>query len=1040
MFIIRRVLVAVGAAYLAAAMGGSFAADNLKQAAEKARQAWTAEHKRVMGFENGADWGGATVTSPVKQGKGAVRWDKHTENSSIQSSAIPHDLSAFNVISFWLHSNAANDATFMIVLNSQHDPKVFSYFSKMVKVNWEGWKKLEFRFRDFGSARNPVGWKQIDSIRLTASGWNQSPDDESVWILDDLDFSYDDKPYVPAINARTYLEAPSAEAFIQNLRPGHPRLVLLDEDLPRIRKFIADDPLGKAWFERVSNEAAAYLRRPVQTHRLPDGRRLLSISRDVMKRIYLWGFMYRLDKDPKWRDRAWEEMQAVVNFPDWNPSHYLDTAEMMHAVGVGYDWFYNDLTEAQRKTIREGLWQHGLRLSYASYMGLPAEGAQGWRKVTNNWNFVCNGGTGMAAMAVLDEMPEKASKMLQLGFRYIQIPIEHFEPDGAWWEGIGYWGYSMTYFLTYLRGLETAFGTDFGFIEALKGTGFSMAGDFPIYLSSPMGSIFNFADSGSGSGIYKHWAFFYLAERFRNPLYLDFQKQRATGDVFDILYYEPFEAELKAHEVALDKYFRKTEVATMRSSWTDRNALFAGVKCGKNGIAHAHQDLGSFIFYGLGEKWAIDMGTESQTYQSHKHHIPRSHFYRIREEGHNTLVFDPDEKYSQGGGAGSEIVRFETSPGDAFAIGDLSEAYRKHVKSARRGYRLFHQRRAFLVQDEFEAKVPSEVWWFSHAGPNIAIEVDASGRSAALKVNDKTCHVHLLAPAGAKFTAMDSRPLPTSPDPEIQQQNLGYRKLGIHLKGVAKETIAVLYAPAFDYEPEPKIDATIVPLDEWKTEAPGPELGELKVGGKDLAGFTPKVFSYTVNLPKGADTSPQVAASAKGAEVQVVQASGFPATARVRVSGKSGESLYAVRMLPPPPPMVAGKPHMKPKPVTVDGVTFTASRHDGNAPASAMDGKMTTRWSASGVDQWLGIEFDKARTLDGISIAWFNGNQRQSIFQVKVSDDGNQWTTVFDGKSSGQTADFERFAFDKPHKAKHVRIVGQGNTSNLWNSIVEIKF
>ena len=381
---------------------------------------------------------------------------------------------------------------------------------------------------------------------------------------------------------------PQREDFLARLRPGHPRLILLDEDLPALREFIKTDQRGQAWYRNARAEAERLYNRPLQKHELPDGRRLLATSRDVVDRMYHWGFFYRMEGDRKWLDRAWREMESVVSYPDWNPSHYLDTAEMMHAIGIGYDWFYNDLTDEQRRTIRDGLWQHGLRLSHAAYMGLEAEGMQNWQNNTNNWNFVCNGGTSLAAMAVLDEMPEPCTDILEAGFQHIQIPLPHFEPDGAWWEGVGYWGYAMRYFVPYLRGLETAFGTDFGFIAGLQGSGFEQAGDFPVYLVSPQGSIYNFADSGSGSTKFEHSHLFYLAKRFQNPLYQYFQEQQTSGGLMDLLYYQPIQSELAIDDLPLDKYFRGTEVATMRSSWTERDSMFVGIKCGKNGIAHAH--------------------------------------------------------------------------------------------------------------------------------------------------------------------------------------------------------------------------------------------------------------------------------------------------------------------------------------------------------------------------------------------------------------------------------------------------------------------
>lgn len=786
------------------------------QLAEAAKQAWSQDVRDAFGFESAAQWSGGTfVTEPKQSGKGALQWDRHTVNNSLECRRAPADLSAFNVLSLWVHSQRADNATFMIIVESRRNPKDFSYFSQKVTVDWTGWKRLEYHFRSFGSARSPAGWNKIDRIRFTATGWNQTPTSESVWVLDDLDFHYSDVPYRPTVNFTKYVSEPATDEFLRRLRPEHPRLILLDEDLPRITAFVTTDPRGKAWYENARREAESLYNRPVRKHELPDGRRLLSISRDVLSRMYHWGFFYRMEGDRKWLDRAWREMEAVVAFPDWNPSHYLDTAEMMHAIGIGYDWFYRDLTPQQRRVIREGLWQHGLRLSHAAYMGLPGEGSQSWRHVENNWNFVCNGGSSLGALAVLDEMPEPCSEILHAAFQYIQIPLSHFEPDGAWWEGIGYWGYSMRYVLSYLQGLQTACGTDFGFIEALRGTGFSRAGDFPVYLVSPLGGIYNFADSGSGGGSFQHWGLFYLADKFRNPLYQHFQEQRTRGGLEDILYYRPFPSELAIENVPLDKHFRVTEVATMRSSWTDGDALYAGIKCGRNGIAHAHQDLGSFLFHGLGEPWFIDLGTERQTYLSHQHHLPKSDFYRIREEGHNTLVFNPDQQFSQDPKGDSKVIRFESSPKEAFAIADLTHTYRRHAIAVQRGYRLFDNRRAFLVQDEIRSQQPNDLWWFAHGAARTEYALSPDKRSVSLRRNGKTCHVHLVAPADAQFLVMDARPLPTSPNPEIQDPNRGLRKLAVHLPQAKDVTLAVMFVPVPDSQPHSVPPPQVTPLDAW---------------------------------------------------------------------------------------------------------------------------------------------------------------------------------------------------------------------------------
>ncbi|MDA3927173.1 MAG: heparinase II/III family protein [Kiritimatiellae bacterium] len=870
-------------------------------AAEAICAAWPDAVKQAMEFEGEGSWrGGSVVAAPRVSGAGAMKWEKHASNGRLDCKHAPKDLSAFNTMSFQLHSSHANGGTFVIVMESNCEKGVFSYYSKKVVVDWIGWKQLSFRLNSFGRTRRPAGWNRITRMRFSAGGWNQEPTDVPVWVFDDLRFSFDPVSYRPGVDIHKYVDEPEMGAFGKKLKKDHPRLVLLDKDLPRVREFIST-PLGKKWYEATEKTAEKLYALPVRKHELPDGRRLLPISRDVLNRMCCWGFMYRVERDRKWLDRAWKEMESVVNYPDWNPDHYLDTAEMMHAMAIGYDWFYNDLSEAQRTIIREGIWKHGLRLSYAAYMGLDAEGMQNWIRVTNNWNFVCNGGSSLAAMALFEDDPQKCAAILHAAFQYIQIPIEHFEPDGAWWEGTSYWGYSMRYLLSYMRGLETAFGTDFGFIKALRNTGFSHTGDFPIYLSSPSNGIFNFADSGSGRGAYKHWGLLYLAARFENPLYLHFEEKNATGSVNDIIYHEPFTSFLAIQDVPLDKYFRKTEVATMRSSWTDPDALFAGIKCGRNGIAHAHQDLGSFAFYGLGEKWAMDSGTESQTYQSHRHHIPRHHFYRVREEGHNTLVFNPTDKYSQYGKGKSEIVRFESTLDEAFAVADLSNAYRDHGVSVIRGYRFLDQRRSFLVQDEISSDKTNDLWWFAHSNKGNAFSLDASGRVAKLQRRNKTCYVKLLSPSSAKFTVMDAEPLPTSPNPDIQSSSKGLKKLAIHIPAAKNVTIAVLFTPVYDFEEEPSMIASVTPIDSWKLPAAtGPTCKSITVGGELLDGFSPAVYTYSVTLPNDTKQLPAVVASpSRGVTLDpVVMPQSFPGTARLVAHAGEKTAVYTIRFLP----------------------------------------------------------------------------------------------------------------------------------------------
>lgn len=114
----------------------------------------------------------------------------------------------------------------------------------------------------------------------------------------------------------------------------------------------------------------------------------------------------------------------------------------------------------------------------------------------------------------------------------------------------------------------------------------------------------------------------------------------------------------------------------------------------------------------------------------------------------------------------------------------------------------------------------------------------------------------------------------------------------------------------------------------------------------------------------------------------------------------------------------------------------TASAHDGNLPANSVDGSLGTRWSANGDGQWIQYDLQAQRTVSLVKLAWYNGNSRKSRFEIQVSGDGRTFTTVFSGSSSGTTTAAETYDFtDVP--ARYVRVLGHGNTANLWNSVTE---
>src|SRR3546814_3260738 len=97
--------------------------------------------------------------------------------------------------------------------------------------------------------------------------------------------------------------------------------------------------------------------------------------------------VYRIEKKPEILQRINDELVAVCNFSDWNPSHFLDVGEMSMAVAIGLDWTAGNLPEDTIELAETALIEKGLKTSLAE------NGKQLWWAYGNNkWDQVRNGG------------------------------------------------------------------------------------------------------------------------------------------------------------------------------------------------------------------------------------------------------------------------------------------------------------------------------------------------------------------------------------------------------------------------------------------------------------------------------------------------------------------------------------------------------------------------------------------------------------------------------------------------------------------------
>ena len=109
------------------------------------------------------------------------------------------------------------------------------------------------------------------------------------------------------------------------------------------------------------------------------------------------------------------------------------------------------------------------------------------------------------------------------------------------------------------------------------------------------------------------------------------------------------------------------------------------------------------------------------------------------------------------------------------------------------------------------------------------------------------------------------------------------------------------------------------------------------------------------------------------------------------------------------------------------------------APAiNSLDGIMSS-YSCTLDDGSFTAVLKENVSISKIGLAWTNGDARQEIFELYISDDGKSWIEVFAGKSGGTTADFEYYTVTDKTKCKYIKVVCHGNTKNSYNSLAEIK-
>ena len=559
---------------------------------------------------------------------------------------------------------------------------------------------------------------------------------------------------------------------------AHPRLVMRAGEEIAVKEAVGKGGIMAEAYSYIKLFSDNLLTEPPLERKMT-GRRLLSVSRQALKRVFYLSTMYRLEGDKRYSDRAVSEMLALCRFSDWNPSHFLDVGEMTMAVSIGYDWLHEVMSEAERAEIRESILSKGLRTSEGQWFFTS----------NNNWNQVCNAGMVYGALAIYEDIPEEAKAMISKCLDSNPISLASYSEEGCYPEGYGYWAYGTSFQVMLISALESAFGSDLGLMDGQER--FYNSSRFISMMSTPMHNVFSYFDGGRRQNFQHIQAWMATKTKDLSVLYpeLTFHSDRGVimhdeDRLFPMFLIAGRLIDFDAIPKPEDNFYICSGLEPMfiyRSGWDNKNDTYLAVKGGRAADNHGHIDTGSFFFESDGVSWAIDLG--SQNYNSLEtrgvnlwamdQESQRWDVFRIGAESHNILTIkgkrpivdvripirDVWEKKSKKGCG---------LPMTTFYGGDLDSCYRKvyldkkdnlHVEDFFIGGET-KQNLFWTMCTEAEARI---------LGP-AAIELKKDGKTRILRLSTK----HYASP----------RIWPTAPRHDYDADNPGTCLVGFEIKNV----------------------------------------------------------------------------------------------------------------------------------------------------------------------------------------------------------------------------------------------------------------
>ncbi|WP_417524552.1 DUF4962 domain-containing protein, partial [Marinovum sp.] len=538
---------------------------------------------------------------------------------------------------------------------------------------------------------------------------------------------------------------PSRETRFDGAPTSHPRLWLDADRLEDFREAVKADPDHCTWGTFYAKSVLPWMEREITTE--PAGYENHTRTAPVWRKTYieLQEVMYAIrhlaiggqvtrDQAMLDRARAW-----LLEAASWDPMGVTSRAytdewayRVTNALAWGYDWLYNELSDDERKLVRDAL--HARTRDIAEHAILNAKihlfpyDSHAVRSVSLTLIPAC-----IALLGEDEDGTGEARDWLNYCIEFLATVYSPWgDADGGWAEGTNYWMMGMAYLIEAANRLKSFAG-----IDLYKRPFFRNTGDFPLYCKAPNTRRATFGDDSTqgdlpciktginlrqyagvtGNGAYQ-W---YHEELMRlNPGTEGAFYNWGWWDThFDELTYLTDFPQVEASDPPSGlRHFRGIGWVGIQHEMAnpDEHIQFVFKSSRFGSISHSHGDQNAFCMAAYGEDLAIQSGYYV-AFNSTMHRL-----WRRQTVSKNAILINGKGQYAdkdkaRAMAATGKILAAEEREDHMYIHGDATAAYRSLSPEVTRAERevYFVRGSYFVIVDTVDADEPVTIDWLLHA-------------------------------------------------------------------------------------------------------------------------------------------------------------------------------------------------------------------------------------------------------------------------------------------------------------------------------------